>query len=329
MKKIPAAIIGLGRIASLLEEDSLREKPCTHAGAVSANPDCVLVGGFDIDAERRKLFASKWNCAVYSDVRKMLEEEKPQILHIATHPDSHYFYCALAETYKIPVVVCEKPLADTLHSAKKIAAIHNRGITKIITNHERRYSDDYIKAKKIIHSGELGKIESIRGTLYMGKTRRLLDVLWHDGTHLADIIMFLGNGVLKHRKTCEQSLKARSGTAYVLSNLQCEKNIIPCMIELGAERDHLVFEIEVSLSEGRLRIGNGIFEVWKSRESPYAEGFRSLEKITSTFEGPTSYFSNMEKDAVACIENQSIVPISSAIDGLRVIQFLHQIKSWK
>ncbi|GHV88670.1 hypothetical protein AGMMS50267_10300 [Spirochaetia bacterium] len=40
MKKIPVAIIGLGRIASLLEDDRLREKPCTHAGAITANPDC-------------------------------------------------------------------------------------------------------------------------------------------------------------------------------------------------------------------------------------------------------------------------------------------------
>jgi predicted dehydrogenase len=329
MEKIPVAIIGLGRIASLLEDDALREKPCTHAGAVSANTDCVLVAGFDTDAERRDLFSSRWNCAVYDNAKEMLEIVKPQILHIATHPDSHYHYCALAESYKIPVVVCEKPLADTLHQAKKIAAIHNRGISKIITNHERRYSNDYQQAKELLHSGELGTIESIRGTLYMGKTRRLLDVLWHDGTHLADIMMFLGDGVLKHRKTRGQSLKERSGTSHLLSDLYYRDKKIPCMIELGAGRDHLVFEVEISLSEGRIRIGNGIFEVWKSRESPYAEGFRSLEKIISTFEGPTSYFANMEKDAVVCVKNPSLKAKSSALDGLRVITYLNSIKSWK
>jgi predicted dehydrogenase len=329
MEKIPVAIIGLGRIASLLENDALREKPCTHAGAINANPDCVLVGGFDINAERRELFSSTWNCAVYDNAEKMLKEVKPQILHIATHPDSHYEYCALAESHKIPVVVCEKPLADTFRKAQKIAAIHQRGITKIITNHERRYSDDYAKAKNILYSGELGTMESIRGTLYMGKTRRLLDVLWHDGTHLADIMMFLGNGVLKHKKTCGQNLNARTGTSFLLSELQGKEKNIPCMIELGAGRDHLVFEIEVSLTIGKIKIGNGIFEVWKSRESPYAEGFRSLEKITASFEGPTSYFANMEKNAVACVKDSSIVPTSSARDGLNVIRYLSSIKHWK
>ncbi|MBW9226962.1 gfo/Idh/MocA family oxidoreductase, partial [Leptospira interrogans] len=31
---IPVLLIGLGRIASLLEKDSLRNHPCTHAGAI-------------------------------------------------------------------------------------------------------------------------------------------------------------------------------------------------------------------------------------------------------------------------------------------------------
>ncbi len=42
MNKLKAAVIGLGRIASLLDEDTLREKPCTHSGAIAANEDCVL-----------------------------------------------------------------------------------------------------------------------------------------------------------------------------------------------------------------------------------------------------------------------------------------------
>ena len=329
MEKIPVAIIGLGRIASLLEDDPLREKPCTHAGAVNTNPDCILAAGFDIDAERRDLFASRWKCPVYDDAGKMIEEQNPQILHIATHPDSHYRYCALAEAYNIPVVVCEKPLADALGGARKIAAIHTRGTTKIITNHERRYSGDYLRAKEIINSGELGDMLSISGTLFVGKTRRLLDVLWHDGTHLADVIMYLGNGIVKHRKTWGQSLYERSGTAYLLGDLHRKDKKVPFLIELGAGRDHLVFEIEISFAEGRVRIGNGIFEIWKSRESPYAEGFRSLEKTISVFEGPTSYFSNMEKDAVACVRNPSLVPVSSALDGLHVITYLHHVKSWK
>jgi hypothetical protein len=89
----------------------------------------------------------------------------------------------------------------------------------------------------------------------------------------------------------------------------------------------LVFEIECSCERGRLRIGNGIFEVWESAESPYAEGFRSLQKTPQTFTGPTGYFANMLKDAVACARDPARRPRSSAADGLRVIEYLHSV-SW-
>jgi predicted dehydrogenase len=138
MEKIRAAIIGLGRIASLLEEDSLREKPCTHAGAITANSDCTLVAGCDIDEERRGLFVEKWKVPVFVNAAEMLRIHKPQILSIATHPDSHCHYCRLAADFGVPVIICEKPLADNIGEARKIARLSKDNSPVIITNHERR-----------------------------------------------------------------------------------------------------------------------------------------------------------------------------------------------
>jgi len=331
MEKIKAAVIGLGRIASLLEEDSLREKPCTHAGAIAANGDCVLAAGCDIDEERRRLFAEKWQVPVYADADEMLRGHNPQILVIATHPDSHYFYCRLASQYKIPVVICEKPLADNIREARKIARLCEGGGPVIITNHERRYSRDYFRAKEILEEGKLGSVLGVRACLYMGKTTRLLDQLWHDGTHLADAIMFLSGARLKHRRCWGAKLKSKSGTAWLEGSLHREKGPppVPVIFEIGAGRDHLVFEIEFSCEKGRLRIGNGVFEVFESVPSPYAEKFRSLKNTGENFCGPTGYFANMLMDAVSCVRDSSRKPRSGAIDGLRVIEYLNSVKVWR
>jgi predicted dehydrogenase len=329
MEKIPVAIIGLGRIASLLEDDTLREKPCTHAGAVAANLNCTIAAGCDIDEDRRRLFAKRWGCPVYTNAAAMLEEHKPGIVHIATHPDSHYHYCALAARLKVPVVVCEKPLADTLRGARKIASLYHQGPTRILTNHERRYSADYIKAKAILDEERLGPLLSVRATLYMGRTKRLLDVFWHDGTHLADAAMFLTGADLRHRRHWGAKLSGRTGTAWLEGYLEKTAGRFPFLMEIGAGRDHLVFELEFSCALGRLRIGNRIFEVWESVESPYAEGFRSLKKTGDTFRGPTGYFTNMIEDALACYRDPARQPRSSAVDGLRVIEYLNSVKSWK
>jgi predicted dehydrogenase len=331
MQKTNAAIVGLGRIASLLEEDSLREKPCTHAGAITANADCGLVAGCDIDEERRGLFAQKWRVPVYGDAAEMLRVHKPQILAIATHPDSHYHYCRLAADSGVQVVICEKPLADNINEARKIARLAKNGLA-IITNHERRYAEDYIRAKAILGSGKLGGLLSARAVLYMGKTKRLLDALWHDGTHLADAIMFLTGMELKHKKRRGAKLSANAGTAWLEgllgSGVQGSGSGVPVVIEIGAGRDHLVFEMEFSCEKGRLRIGNGVFEVWESVPSPYAEKFRSLRQTDETFKGPTGYFANMVKDAVACAREPGRPPRSGATDGLRVIEYLNSIKAW-
>jgi len=330
MKKVNAAIVGLGRIASLLEEDTLREKPCTHAGAIAANPDCVLAAGCDIDEERRRLFADKWQVPVYADAAEMLRTHTPQILVIATHPDSHYHYCRLAASCGVPAVICEKPLADTIGEARKIARLAKQGFV-IITNHERRYAQDYARAKALLDEAALGRLLSVRAVLYMGKTKRLLDVLWHDGTHLADAIMFLANARLKHRRRWGAPLTAKTGTAWLEGELRAESPAppIPVIIEVGAGRDHLAFEMEFSCEKGRLRIGNGIFEVWESAPSPYAEKFRSLKRTDEVFTGPTGYFANMVQDAVACAQESGKTPRSSAADGLRVIEYLNSIKAWR
>jgi len=330
MEKIKAAVIGLGRIASLLEEDTLREKPCTHAGAIADNAQCVLAAGVDTDEDRRLLFAEKWQVPVYSDAGEMLRLHTPGILAVATHPDSHYHYCRLAAQYKVPLVICEKPLAPNIGQARKIARLSANGGPVIITNHERRYSKDYIRAKEILEGGTLGALLSVRAVLYMGKTARLLDMLWHDGTHLADAVMFLSNSTLKHRRTWGAKLTSRTGTAWLEGTLANEKtSTVPVVIEIGAGRDYLVFEIEFSCEKGKLRIGNGVFEVSKSVPSPYAEKFRSLENTGETFSGPTGYFANMVQDAVQCVIDPHRSPRSGAVDGLRVIEYLNSVKPWR
>jgi predicted dehydrogenase len=336
MEKIPAAIVGLGRIAGLLEDDPKREKPCTHAGALTAGPDCILAAGCDTDEERRRLFAETWRVPVYADAAEMIAACRPRLVVVATHPDSHERYCRLAAARGAPVVICEKPLADTLGRARRIAVLERSGPVRIVTNHERRYSADYMQAKAILDEGRLGPLLSVRADLCMGKTKRLLDVLWHDGTHLADAVMYLSGSVMKHQKTWGAKLTANKGTAW-LSGLLIRSAVpaisgvpapIPFVIQIGAGRDHLIFEIEFFCEKGRLRIGNGVFEVWESTESPYAGGFRSLKKTAAAFEGPTGYFANMIADAAACVRDPARRPRSSAADGLRVIEYLHSVRPW-
>ena len=324
--KIKCAFIGLGRIASILEDDPLREKPCTHAGAVKENSETLISAGCDIKPERKKLFAEKWDCPVFEDPTQMIKAVKPDIVFIATHPDTHLEMTEKAIAQGVKVIVCEKPLADKLGRAKKIALYHKKGIAKIITNHERRYSNNYILAKKRIDEKTYGRLLSVSAFLYMGKTRKIIDVMWHDGTHLADIIMYFTDGVLKKNKVTGNCSK-RKGTVLVAAYIKNKKmGKVPVFIECGAERDHLTFSFELSFESGLIKIGNGIYEEWKSEESPYYTGYKSLVPAEKqTFE-KTAYFENMVKDAVKAFREPGYEPVSTAIDGYNAVKFLSSLE---
>ena len=86
-----AAVIGTGRIGSLLERDTLRAKPSTHAGAYAGHPRVELVAGADVDADRLAEFGADWSIPsahLYSDYHELLERERPDLVSICSYaPD--------------------------------------------------------------------------------------------------------------------------------------------------------------------------------------------------------------------------------------------------
>lgn len=318
---VDCAIVGLGRIGSLLEDDELREKPSTHAGAIVADPHCRLVGGCDTSEGRREAFRERWGCeAVYRSVEELLRETRPDILCIATHPDSHLQMVRAAVHARVSVAVCEKPLAHRLADAARIADLHRRGRITILTNHERRYSADYLAARERVRAGTYGRLLSVSGTLYFGRGRHD-EVLLHDGTHMVDIINFLAGGRARLQRRFGK-MRSRVSSAYLFGAVSGR----PVVIEVGSERDHLVFELELSFERGRVRVGNGVLAFEESAESPYYEGYRSLRPAETPRVERTGYFANMIADAVQCANDPSHEPISSALDGLSVMRFIRSVR---
>lgn len=318
-----AAFIGLGRIASLLEDDPLREKPASHAGAVAADPDCVITGGFDVDEGRRRLFADRWGCPVFATPEEMLDEVRADIVIIATHPDSHERYVRFAAARNAPVVICEKPLAHTTRSARRIAALERRETTRIIVNHERRFSRDFQLAAKAVSDAVFGNLVSVSARLFFGQTARRDRVFLHDGTHLVDAINFLTADHLRlHRRFGR--MRSNRSSAFLLGSTT---RGIPVMIEHGSERDYLVFDIRLSFERGEILVGNGEFQWRRSVESPFYTGYRSLASSSRTRPEPSGYFAGMVREAVALLDNPSRRSASRAEDALAVMKVIRSSRS--
>ena len=320
--RVRCGIAGLGRIGSMLEDDRLREKPASHAGAIRANRDCLLVAGCDPREDRRSAFARRWGCRnVYPTLQEMLLRHELDILHVASPAETHLELLRSAAG-RLPLVICEKPLAPELPAAREALRFCAQSGTVLMVNHERRYSRDYRRARSLLGAGELGELVSIGARLYMGRNRSLTDLLWEDGVHLIDIIRFLTGAEFEVQEAAGD-LASPSAVGWA----RFRSGPATGILEFSNRFESLVFELDLDLTRGRLRIGNGLFEVWRSAPSPYYEGFDSLKKIRTRRARTTGYFSGMVADAVAVLRHPGRRPVSAGEDGLAAVEAIDRILS--
>ena len=306
----------------MLESDRLREKPCTHAGAILDNNDCLLVGGCDIDSLRCEAFSDTFGIShTYTQFAELLEKTSPDILHIATPTESHYAIMQAALSSDVKLFVCEKPLVENSRVASRVAKWQRRGRIKILLNHERRYSRDYLRVKRKINDGSFGQILSVASSLYMGGSAAVNDVLLHDGTHLIDIIQFLTGSELR-LLSVQHFREGKAGTIVITAS----SGSVPVTLEIGSGRHYILFELDINFTRGRIRIGNGLYEEYASGRSPFYEKMRSLSRTGGHRPRVTGYFRNMLKDAVRCVRDGRCTPLSSAEEGLSVLRFIDAVK---
>lgn len=319
--QIRVAFVGLGRIASLLEDDPLREKPATHAGAAAANERCTIAGGTDTDNRRRELFRDRWNTAVFPSASEMIQETRPGIVVIATHPDSHLHYLQVARKFNVPVVICEKPIAHRYKAARIMAAIEAAGGIRVVVNHERRFSKDYILTRDAVADGRFGALVAVQGRLFFGFSGRHDRVFLHDGTHMVDAVHFLTGDTVDLRRKIG-TYRTTQSSVFLHGRTRAKR--VPVVLEVGARRRYLHFEIVLSFEDGEIRVGNGVFQWYRGAPSPHYSSYRSLTPLHRFPPRPSGYFSGMLSEAVRLFDNPEALSRSSLQDGLSVMRVIRK-----
>jgi predicted dehydrogenase len=331
MKKLNVGIIGCGRIGSLLEEDPLRGKPCTHAGGFDSLASVKLIAGCDIDSTRLKQFGKRWGVErLYTDHREMLRRENLDIVSIATWTPLHASMVIEAARSGVKGIYCEKPLSADLAEGRKMVKVCEKKGVSLIINHERRWDLHYQKARDIIRSGKIGDVRTIIGNALSWKPSKLLrkqhggGPLFHDGTHLTDLLLFFGgpmdwvsgheirpNGKNYIEETASAMIRFKSGALG--------------FIEGGGARNYFNFELDIQGSQGRLLIGNDGRKLYLTRKSKRFTGFQELQP--AVFPEPKrqqSPFTGGAKDMVRCI--RTVQPsVSSGRDGLNALEVIFAI----
>ena len=146
MVELVGAIVGCGAIG--------RE----HAAALKQLKNIRITAICDISPARAAAMAERFGIeAWYTDHRKLLDERKLDLVHIATPPSAHV---ALATDFLNAGrnVLCEKPLAPKREDvvAMKGLALANRAM--LIENQQFRRHSSVRRIQRMLESGELGDL---------------------------------------------------------------------------------------------------------------------------------------------------------------------------
>ncbi|MFB5675097.1 Gfo/Idh/MocA family protein [Paenibacillus terreus] len=148
MKRLQGIIVGSGHFAQIQMDAWAQVK----GGVI------IAVVSQDAEGARRLAEAHQiphWGAD--SDIDELIHKLKPDFLDICTPPDSHFKYAKIAADQGISVL-CQKPVAPTQQESEQLVRYCRDKGVPVMINENWRWQGWYREIRKIIDSGQLGRL---------------------------------------------------------------------------------------------------------------------------------------------------------------------------
>ncbi|MCL2213143.1 MAG: Gfo/Idh/MocA family oxidoreductase [Oscillospiraceae bacterium] len=261
MNKFKAVIIGCGAIAPV------------HAAAIRASEHAMLYGVCDIIPERMEAISAGGGQPQGSPLRfptltAVLADPAVDAVHICTPHHLHRDMILACEQAGKAVVI-EKPVAISLDELTSLQSLSVPAMTVL----QNRYNSAIQRAKELIHSGEMGKVIGIRGSVYWMRDAAYYasgdwrgkwateggGVVINQAIHTLDLLDYLGGGA--------RSIKGSMDTRALGDCIEVEDTAEATLYFDGGVRGHFFatnanhnnapIEITISLEHGTLNYRGG------------------------------------------------------------------------
>ncbi len=192
---IRVGIIGCGGIAN-----------GKHMPALSKVKDCEMAAFCDLIPEKAEKAAKDFgtpDAAVYTDYRKLLEDETIDVVHVCTPNRSHSFITVDAlDAGKH--VMCEKPMAINSAEAQKMIAARDRSGKLLSIGYQNRFRKESQFMKAEAEAGTFGEIYYAEATalrrrgvptwgVFLNEYEQGGGPLIDIGTHALDLTLWMMN----------------------------------------------------------------------------------------------------------------------------------------
>lgn len=151
------AIIGCGDVATV------------HFEAIAALEGAELVAVCDTDVGRLAAASAAHGVPGYGEVAALLDEVRPDVIHICT-PHNQHVDPAIAALERGINVISEKPLASTLADGERLAAAAAASSARTGVCFQNRYNQAVVAMSERLASGEFGAVQGGSGTVMWSRT---------------------------------------------------------------------------------------------------------------------------------------------------------------
>jgi predicted dehydrogenase len=138
-----------------------------HNGGPNFNETSELVGILDMDEKRVGEFCRKVeiNVPFYlpKDFKKMIREQKPDVILVATQDHSHCEYIVKGLLSGCDVIV-EKPMVINCRQIRQVQEAERKSGRKVKVAFNYRYTPTHKSLKRMILDGKLGRITNVEFT---------------------------------------------------------------------------------------------------------------------------------------------------------------------
>lgn len=330
---IKAGVIGLGKMG------------ISHCSILNAHPNVDLVGTCDTSKFLRWMLGKYSTIPVFDDYKKMLKEQTPDCIFIATPTSSHFEIAKYCLDNGIHVFL-EKPCCLTYNDTIKLRDQARAKKLLIQAGYHNRYLGTFREVKRLVENNVLGEIYHFDAEAYGPVVTKESKDTWRSdrnagggclydyASHVINLVDFVMGDIEKVSGTCLKSIFSSKVEDAVYSNLHMKNGALGHLSVSWSEESFRKMSTKITISgkEGRVEANAQEVKLYRNKvegDSKKAGGWE-LTYLTDYTEPVNFYlrgeeYSSQVDDFIDHLEKgslESVNSIETAGETDRIVELL-------